>query len=209
MQIHSSTLSRTCTPALASQAKETRQRYQEELEAWLGDWRQNRTLDLESESETNNPNSHSSSNGTNTILEAWAHLNYNHALQLLDQLSPIDTVPQKPIERDDQIIRNCTALARHQQKTSLLNTHHTSAHTAFFPLDWTTAHLVFSTGLALSKHGGQGAARGEVQRREGSMRRCLMLLALLEGDPAMLATGFAEVLERVCYGDDALGVTEL
>lgn len=173
LQIHSSTLS-------ASSAQEADpQNYASELEAWLNDWK-------EVLSRTDDPQ-------LLRVLEAWGNMNYHHTAFLATSLAR--TPSENSLHHCDQIIRSCSFLARHQNKSSLSSlATPNQAQSPVFPISWPTAHLVFTAGLSTHASGERRPFQ-EPAERMGTVRRCLTLLGLLESDPSMLCVGFSEILE--------------
>lgn len=198
MQIHSYMLSNSSKQPLKTVARENFQAYRLELEAWLTDWKEEVVPMIESDpvKVTN----------SGPVLESWADLNYHHAALLLNQLPPTKQTAEV-LMNCHMIVRSCSALARHQQKSLLpRGTAEYEQHPSpIFPLNWTTAHLIFSIGLYLRLWGFQHGATTDSEKRLGTARRCLTLLALLEGDPMMLSTGFSEILEGLLYEDEGYG----
>ncbi|KAF2703245.1 hypothetical protein K504DRAFT_181238 [Pleomassaria siparia CBS 279.74] len=193
MQIHSCMLSRF-------RKNVGRQTYHVELETWLADWTD--------QVKPSNSNDHTDTSLLQQVLDAWAKLNYHHTALLLAQLdgTAVASIPESLTQHSDHIIRSSSFLARHLQK-SLQGTPTTSnpqQPILSFPLNWTDSHLIFSVGLILPVADKRRMGVGGADETTRITRRCLILLALLEGDSTMLSTGLSEVLERLIQDDDSI-----
>ncbi len=189
MQIHSSILSESGTQTPQTTGDD-HQVYRDELEAWLKDWEGELMLTTEK--------NHGSGEQSLAALEAWANLNYHHTALLVTHLSP--TERDNPLLSCDQIVKSCSFLTRHQQKSHLFRLALATVEgqdALVFPTSWITAHLLFSIGLSLTTWNNKYATETGVYERMGIAGRCLTALGLLESDPATLSTGFTEVLETL------------
>ncbi|KAF2798705.1 hypothetical protein K505DRAFT_96146 [Melanomma pulvis-pyrius CBS 109.77] len=198
MQIHSYMLSNLSKQPLQTVAREIVQTYRLELKAWLTDWKEEVVPMIESDP--------AKATNSRLVLDSWADLNYHHAELLLNQLPPTNQTAEALLNCH-LLVRSCSALARHQQKSLLPRgtAEYEQQRLPIFPLSWTTAHLIFSIGLNLRLWGFQRGATADSEKRLGISRRCLTLLALLEGDPMMLSTGFSVILEGLLYEDEVHG----
>ena len=201
VQIHSSILSSPNgreAPTASNTNNSNFQTYQLELETWLADWKAEVLSNIEIDVDR----------GPHflPVLESWAMLNYHHTALLLIQLS--GKTSDDILHHIINVVQPCILLLRHQNKSlpALLqlqvpNSDHpfhpiTTFDLPVFPINWTVAHLMLSTSL--SALDGNNGRVFMAFKNEGILRRCLTALAMLEGDPAMLSTGFAEIFERLC-----------
>ncbi|KAI1867245.1 uncharacterized protein JN550_007297 [Neoarthrinium moseri] len=186
MQIHSHILSNTSAPDIGTATHDHFQALRAQLEAWLKDWTEEGLFMSTDETYANDPHSLQ-------VLEAWANLNYHHTLLLMSSLP--SALVESPMESCVHIAKSCTFLARHQQRSiALWRSMPGQSQFLFFPKNWTTAHLILKAGLQLSCWSPESSLIGETM---GIMNRCLTALALFEGDPSNLSTGFSEILEHI------------
>jgi hypothetical protein len=170
-------------------AAEDVQGYQNALAEWLQDWR----AEFAPEAEHISADSH-----TQPFLDAWADLHYCHASFLMASFrceASYDTSSNDHLLQCGKLIQACSFLARHEKKALLLGqTTVAESPAPIFPIDWTSAQLIFSVGLRLSALIKQ-RARSPNDKESAIVRQCLTVLALLEGDATHLCTGFSELLE--------------
>jgi hypothetical protein len=169
--------------------------YQQDLDAWLTDWKEEVISNIESHSETRPQ--------LLPILEAWANLNYHHTGLLITHLSPSSS--DNVLQHTDQIILSSATLVRYQQKSLLLPVPATVPESVsfnpIFPLNWTIAHTVFSIGLNIPDLLKRSGPSRTYQAREVATR-CLTVLAMFESEFSMLSTGFSEILEWLGSGEE-------
>lgn len=179
-----------------STAAEDAQAHKNALATWLQDWRAEFAVETE----------HISADGhTQAFLDAWADLQYCHTSLLIASLqceASSEASSKEHLLLGGKLIQACGFLARHEKKAVLLGqTVVEGSHAPIFPIDWASAQLIFSVGLhlcvSMQRWTGQTSDQGEA-----TMRKCLTVLALLEGDAAHLCTGFSELLEGLYHNEN-------
>lgn len=194
MQIRSSCLSGSCAQDSQVMSGESHQSYQLELETWLVDWK----AEVISAIKTDQP----CESQLLSVLEAWAELQYHHTAMLT---SCLFRAGDGVLVHCDQILRSCGFLARHQQKFSQPRRNVPMSEQPLvpvFPMNWTVAHLIFSTSLSVLSPRDQTMSKAS--ERTNIAKRGLVVLALLDGNPSMLSTGFSEILEGLCDEEEVM-----
>jgi hypothetical protein len=127
-------------------------------------------------------------------LEAWGILQYNATLLMLSEHSPEIAATY---EAAKQVVRCCSQMARqHQHSLGGIpsDTRGMRCGLPIFPIDWTIAHLLFSSATHLLSP----AMRNAVENKdwERTFRSCLVTMTLIGADPSNLSMGFSEILEN-------------
>lgn len=169
--------------------------HQEKLEAWYGEW--NRAL------------ADRNDQGLDTaLLAAWGQFQYYEAAVFLSRndsgLPEDDTSSDaQRVHHCDSFVQACTTLSR-GHRTAPLNPRETMQFPSpyFFPMVWTIAHGIFAAAIMLLKGPQSSETVQEARGRNSALRRCLTLMASLEASPENMASGFSEVLERLCVFDE-------
>lgn len=192
MQVHSNMLAQSRNDtSCTSTANEDFSTYQQDLDTWLKDWKDVVNWIVQRDN--------AQTPQLLQVLEAWGSLNYHHTVILISSLP--STAADSPSPNWDDIVTTCGFLFKHQQSSLLLRQAATYAYLApVYVSNWTTAHLIFNVGLKIFTGDSPGAT--VAPQRMGAARRCLRVMALLEGDPANLSSGFSEVLERLYSNDE-------
>ena len=108
------------------------------------------------------------------------------------------TANEDSLHHYDRIVRSCNFLVRHQKRSQILEKATEGLQpTILFPINWTVAHIVFAISLSIPMPN-KWTQTHEIAE---STRLALVLLALLEGDPNMLSTGFSEILEKIWFNN--------